>query len=224
MNISSPGVAYQETILKGVTSIGKFVRRIGNTGQFGHVVIEVEPLERGIGFKFINEIKDDIIPQEYIQGVQEGIEKAMNTGVLVGYPVVDISVKLVDGSYHRINSSRKAFSIAGSMAFKDAMKRATPILLEPIMNVEVIVPAEYLNKVIDHLNLRRAQIRKAETQAKSRIQVILAEVPHSEMLGYVEILRSLTQDRANCSMEFAHYNEVPTSITEDLISSMNRNC
>ena len=224
MNVSSPGIAYQETILKGVTSIGKFIRRIGNTGQFGHVVIEVAPLQRGTGFKFINATKEDLIPLEYIPGVQEGIEKAMNTGVLAGYPVVDVSVKLIDGSYHAVNSSKMAFAIAGSMAFKDAMKRATPILLEPIMNVEVIVPDEYLDKVIHDLNTRRAQIQKTEKQVKSRIHVILAETPHPEMLGYVETLRSLTQNRANCSMEFVHYNEVPTSIMEGLVSSVNRNC
>jgi len=154
-----------------------------------------------------------------VPAVRKGIENAMNTGVLAGYPVVDIAVKLVDGSHHPVDSSEMAFSIAGSMAFKDAMKRANPALLEPIMDVEVIVPDEYLGKVIGDLNSRRAQIRETENQAKSRIQVVRVDVPLSEMFGYVKTLRSLTQGRANYSMEFTHYSEVPTSLMEDLISS-----
>jgi elongation factor G len=221
-NVGIPQVAYRETILNAVKSEGRFVRQSGGRGQFGHVVIEVEPLEKGTGFEFINEIKGGTIPQEYIPAVRKGIENAMNTGVLAGYPIVDVSVKLVDGSHHPVDSSEMAFSIAGSMAFKDALKRATPTLLEPIMDVEVIVPDEYLGKVIGDLNSRRAQIRQTETQAKSRIQVIRVDVPLSEMFGYVKTLRSLTQGRANYSMEFSHYNEVPTSVMEDLISSANR--
>ena len=221
-NVGNPQVAYRETILKPVKSVGRFVRQSGGRGQFGHVVIEVEPLEKGTGFEFIDETKGGVIPQEYIPAVQKGIENAMNVGVLAGYPVVDVSVRLIDGSHHAVDSSEMAFSIAGSMAFKDAMKQASPILLEPIMDVEVIVPDEYLGKVIGDLNSRRAQIRNTETQAKSRIQVISVDVPLSEMFGYVKILRSLTQGRANYSMEFAHYNEVPTSVMEDLISSANR--
>jgi elongation factor G len=221
-NVGSPEVAYRETIRKAVKSVGRFVRQSGGRGQFGHVVIEVEPLEKGTGFEFINEIKGGTIPQEYIPAVRKGIENAMNTGVLAGYPIVDVSVKLVDGSHHPVDSSEMAFSIAGSMAFKDALKRATPTLLEPIMDVEVIVSDEYLGKVIGDLNSRRAQIRETEMQAKSRIQVISVDVPLSEMFGYVKTLRSLTQGRANYSMEFSHYNEVPTSVMEDLISSANR--
>ena len=222
-NVGNPEVAYRETIRKAVKSEGRFVRQSGGRGQFGHVVIEVEPLEKGTGFEFIDETKGGVIPQEYIPAVQKGIENAMNTGVLAGYPVVDVSVKLIDGSHHAVDSSEMAFSIAGSMAFKDALKRATPILLEPIMDVEVIAPDEYLGKVIGDLNARRAQIRETELQSKSRIQVIKVDVPLSEMFGYVKTLRSLTQGRANYSMEFAHYNEVPTSVMEDLISSTNRN-
>ena len=221
-NVGTPQVAYRETILNAVKSEGRFVRQSGGRGQFGHVVIEVEPLEKGAGFEFVDQTKGGVIPQEYIPAVQKGIENAMNVGVLAGYPVVDVTVKLVDGSHHAVDSSEMAFSIAGSMAFKDAMKRATPTLLEPIMDVEVIVPDEYLGKVIADLNSRRAQIRNTETQAKSRIQVISVDVPLSEMFGYVKTLRSLTQGRANYSMEFAHYNEVPTSVMEDLISSANR--
>ncbi|MDE0466527.1 MAG: elongation factor G [Candidatus Poribacteria bacterium] len=221
-NVGNPQVAYRETILKPVKSVGRFVRQSGGRGQFGHVVIEVEPLEKGTGFEFIDETKGGVIPQEYIPAVQKGIENAMNVGVLAGYPVVDVAVRLVDGSHHAVDSSEMAFSIAGSMAFKDAMKQASPILLEPIMDVEVIVPDEYLGKVIADLNSRRAQIRNTETQAKSRIQVISVDVPLSEMFGYVKTLRSLTQGRANYAMEFSHYNEVPTSVMEDLISSANR--
>jgi len=222
-NIGTPEVAYRETILEAVTGERKFIRQTGGKGQFGHVVIEVEPLEKGAGFEFVDAIKGGVIPHEYIPAVEKGIKGAMNTGVLAGYPVVDVSVKLVDGSHHPVDSSELAFSIAGSMAFKDALKRATPILLEPIMNVEVIVPDEYLGKVIGDLNARRAQIRETETQSKSRIQVIRVDVPLSEMFGYVKTLRSLTQGRANYSMEFAHYNEVPASVMEDLVSSVNRN-
>ncbi|MDE0010262.1 MAG: elongation factor G [Candidatus Poribacteria bacterium] len=221
-NVGNPEVAYRETILDSVTSVGRFIRQSGGRGQFGHVVIEVEPLEKGTGFEFKDDTKGGVIPQEYIPAVQKGIENAMNTGVLADYPVVDVSVKLVDGSHHPVDSSEMAFSIAGSMAFKDALKRATPTLLEPIMDVEVIVPDEYLGKVIGDLNARRAQIRETETQAKSRIQVVHSDVPLSEMFGYVKVLRSLTQGRATYSMEFSHYNEVPTSVMEDLISSVKR--
>ncbi len=221
-NVGNPEVSYRETILDSVTSVGRFIRQSGGRGQFGHVVIEVEPLEKGTGFEFKDDTKGGVIPQEYIPAVQKGIENAMNTGVLAGYPVVDVSVKLVDGSHHPVDSSEMAFSIAGSMAFKDALKRATPTLLEPIMDVEVIVPDEYLGKVIGDLNARRAQIRETETQAKSRIQVVHSDVPLSEMFGYVKVLRSLTQGRATYSMEFSHYNEVPTSVMEDLISSAKR--
>ena len=221
-NVGNPEVAYRETILEAVKSVGRFVRQSGGRGQFGHVVIEVEPLEKGTGFEFKDETKGGAIPQEYIPAVKKGIEGAMNTGVLAGYPVVDVSVRLVDGSHHAVDSSEMAFSIAGSIAFKDAMKRATPTLLEPVMDVEVIVSDEYLGKVIGDLNSRRAQIRDTQAQGKSRIQVICADVPLSEMFGYVKTLRSLTQGRANYSMEFSHYNEVPTSVMEDLISSAKR--
>lgn len=223
-NVGNPEVAYRETILKPVTSVGRFVRQSGGRGQFGHVVIEVEPLEKGGGFAFTDETKGGVIPQEYIPAVRKGIENAMNTGVLAGYPVVDVSVRLVDGSHHPVDSSEIAFSIAGSRAFKDAMKHANPTLLEPIMDVEVIVPDEYLGKVIGDLNSRRAQIRETAQrdtgrQTKSRIQHILVDVPLSEMFGYVKTLRSLTQGRANYSMEFSHYSEVPTSVREDLMGN-----
>ena len=219
-NIGSPEVAYRETLQKPVKSVGRFVKQTGGRGQFGHVVIEVTPLEKGTGFQFTDKTKGGVIPQEYIPAVQKGIEEAMKVGTLAGYPVVDIAVELVDGSYHPVDSSEMAFTIAGSMAFKEAAKQAGSILLEPIMDVEVIVPEKYLGKVIGDLNSRRAQVRKTESQAKSRIQVVYVDAPLSEMFGYVKTLRSLTQGRANYSMEFSHYSQVPASVTETLISNV----
>ncbi|MCY4403416.1 MAG: elongation factor G [Candidatus Poribacteria bacterium] len=218
-NVGSPEVAYRETLQKPVKTEGRFVRQSGGRGQFGHVVIEVTPLEKGGGFEFTNEIRGGSIPQEYIPAVRKGIENAMNVGTLAGYPVVDVGVRLLDGSFHQVDSSEMAFSIAASMAFKDAAKRAGSVLLEPIMGVEVIVPDEYLGKVIGDLNSRRAHIRDTEIHEKSRIQVVRVDVPLSEMFGYVKSLRSLTQGRANYSMEFAHYREVPMSVAEELISN-----
>ncbi len=218
-NVGSPEVAYRETLLKPVKAEGRFVRQSGGKGQFGHVVIEVTPLEKGSGFEFSDETKGGVIPQEYIPAVRKGIETAMNVGTLAGYPVVDVGVRLVDGSFHQVDSSEMSFSIAASMAFKDAAKRSGSVLLEPIMGVEVIVPDEYLGKVIGDLNSRRAHIRDTEVHTKSRIQVVRVDVPLSEMFGYVKSLRSLTQGRANYTMEFAHYREVPTSVAEDLISN-----
>ena len=219
-NIGSPEVAYRETLRKPVKSVGRFIRQTGGRGQFGHVVIEVTPLEKGTGFQFTDKTKGGVIPQEYIPAVQKGIEEAMKVGTLAGYPVVDIAVELVDGSYHPVDSSEMAFTIAGSMALKEAAKQAGSILLEPIMDVEVIVPEKYLGKVIGDLNSRRAQVRKTEAQAKSRIQVVYVDAPLSEMFGYVKTLRSLTQGRANYSMEFSHYSQVPASVTETLISNV----
>jgi elongation factor G len=218
-NVGSPEVAYRETLMKPVKAEGRFVRQSGGRGQFGHVVIEVIPLEKGAGFEFTDETKGGAIPQEYVPAVRKGIENAMNVGSLAGYPVVDVGIRLLDGSFHQVDSSEMAFSIAGSMAFREATKRAGSVLLEPIMAVEVIVPDEYLGKVIGDLNSRRAHIRDTEVHEKSRIQVVRVDVPLSEMFGYVKSLRSLTQGRANYSMEFAHYREVPTSVAEDLIAN-----
>ena len=218
-NVGPPEVAYRETLLKPVKVEERFVRQSGGKGLFGHVVIEVLPLEKGAGFEFSDETRGGSIPQEYIPAVRKGIENAMNVGTLAGYPVVDVGVRLVDGSFHQVDSSEMAFSIAGFMAFKAAAKQAESVLLEPIMAVEVIVPDEYLGKIIGDLNSRRAHIRDTEVHEKSRIQVVRVDVPLSEMFGYVKSLRSLTQGRANYSMEFAHYREVPTSVAEELISS-----
>ena len=218
-NVGSPEVAYRETLLKPVRAEYKLVRQTGGRGQFGHVVIEVTPLEKGSGFEFTDGTKGGVIPQEFVPAVKKGIENAMNVGTMAGYPVVDVGVRLVDGSYHQVDSSEMSFSIAGSMAFKEAAKKAGSVLLEPIMAVEVIVPDEYLGKVIGDLNSRRAHIRDTEVHAKSRVQVVRVDVPLSEMFGYVKSLRSLTQGRANYTMEFAHYREVPASVAEELITN-----
>ncbi|MDE0298017.1 MAG: elongation factor G [Candidatus Poribacteria bacterium] len=217
-NIGNPQVAYRETIQRHATSEGRFVRQSGGRGQFGHVAIEIFPLEKGSEYEFIDDTKGGVIPQEYIPAVNKGIQNAMNTGVLAGYPVVDVGVRLYDGSFHAVDSSEMAFSIAASMAFKEGVKRAGPVLLEPIMKVEVIVPDEYLGKVIGDLNSRRAQILQTNLQPKSRVHVIQAAVPLSEMFGYVKSLRSLTQGRATYSMEFSHYSSVPSGVAQDVIS------
>ncbi len=218
-DIGKPQVAYRETVRRSAKVEGRFVKQSGGRGQYGHVQIEVYPLEQGCGFEFVDEIKGGAIPQEYIRAIRKGIEDAMNVGVLSGYPVVDVGVRLYDGSYHPVDSSEMAFSIAASIAFKEAMKKAGSNLLEPIMEIEVIVPEAYLGKVMGDLNARRARILQTDMQSKSGIQVISAYVPLAEMFGYVKILRSLTQGRATYSMEFAHYSDVPQSIAQEIISS-----
>jgi elongation factor G len=217
-DIGQPQVAYRETARRHANADERFVKQSGGRGQYGHVLIEIYPLEKGAGFEFVDDIKGGAIPKEYISAVSKGIQGAMNVGGLCGYPVVDVGVRLYDGSYHAVDSSEMAFSIAASIAFKEAMKRANPTLLEPIMKVEVIVPDMYLGKVMGDLNARRAQILQTEMQPKSRVQMIKAYVPLSEMFGYVKNLRSLTQGRATYSMEFSHYSDVPSSIAQEIIS------
>ena len=217
--IGQPQVSYRETIQRSAKADERFVRQSGGRGQFGHVVIEIYPLESGSGFEFVNEIKGGVIPQEYIPAVRKGLEEGITAGILGGYPLVDVGVRLYDGSYHPVDSSEIAFSNAARIAFKDAVKRADPMLLEPIMEIEVIVPVDYLGKVMGDLNARRAQILQTDMHPKSGIQVIKAYVPLAEMFGYVKTLRSLTQGRATYSMEFAHYNRVPQSIAQEIISS-----
>ena len=217
--IGQPQVSYRETIQRSTTANERFVRQSGGRGQFGHVVIEIYPLEGGSGFEFVNEIKGGVIPQEYIPAVRKGLEEAITSGTIGGYPLVDVGVRLYDGSYHPVDSSEIAFSNAARIAFKDAVKRADPILLEPIMEIEVIAPDDYLGKVMGDLNARRAQILQTDMHPKSGTQVIKAHVPLAEMFGYVKMLRSLTQGRATYSMEFAHYNSVPQNIAEEIISS-----
>ncbi|NLG89579.1 MAG: elongation factor G [Clostridiaceae bacterium] len=217
-NIGKPQVVYKETIRKPVKAEGRFVRQTGGHGQYGHCWIEVEPLPPGSGYEFESAIVGGVIPKEYIPAVDAGIRDAMNTGVIAGYQVIDVKVRLVDGSYHEVDSSELAFKIAGSIAFKEAMKKADPVLLEPIMKVEVTTPEDYLGDIIADLNSRRGRIEGMEARAGA--QVITAFVPLSEMFGYATELRSRSQGRAVYSMQFDHYSEVPKSIQERITSGI----
>jgi elongation factor G len=218
-NIGRPQVAYRETIRKEAKNVeGKFVRQTGGRGQYGHVVINLFPQEPGAGFTFEDKIVGGVVPREFIGPTEQGIKEAMENGVLAGYPMVDVRVELVDGSYHDVDSSEMAFKIAGSMAFKEAVKRASPVLLEPIMDVEVVTPADYMGDVIGDLSSRRGKIGGMTQRGDG--QVIAASVPLSEMFGYSTQLRSLTQGRAVYSMEFSRYEEVPKSKAEEIISKV----
>lgn len=217
-NIGKPQVAYKETIRKAVKAEGKFIRQTGGHGQYGHCWIEVEPLPSGGGYEFESAIVGGVIPKEYIPAIDAGIRDAMNTGILAGYQVVDVKVRLFDGSYHEVDSSEIAFKVAGSIAFKEAMKKADPVLLEPVMKVEVTTPEEYLGDIIADLNSRRGHIDGMETRAGA--QVISAFVPLSEMFGYATELRSRSQGRAIYSMQFDHYSEVPKSIQDRIASGI----
>jgi len=214
-NVGAPQVAYRETITSGVKAEGKFVRQSGGRGQYGHVVIEVSPKERGEGNEFINKIFGGAIPKEYIPAVQKGIEEALNKGIIAGYPVVDLQTTLLDGSYHEVDSSELAFTIAGSMAIQDAVKRANPVILEPIMKVEVVTPEEFMGDVLGDLNSKRAQIGTVEDRGNAK--VIPAQVPLGEMFGYATTLRSITQGRASYTMEFEKYETVPRQVADQLI-------
>lgn len=216
-NVGNPQVAYRETIKKKSSYESKYIKQSGGRGQYGHVVLEVEPQEPGTGFKFINKIVGGVIPKEYIPAVEKGIVEAMDTGVLAGYPVVDVAVTLLDGSYHEVDSSEMAFKIAASIGFKEACKKASPVLLEPIMKVEVVVPDEYMGDVMGDLNSRRGRIEGME--ARGNAQVIRCNVPLKEMFGYATSLRSLTQGRATYTMIFDHYEEVPQNISDEIIKS-----
>lgn len=217
-NVGNPQVAYKETIRKKVTQEGKFVRQSGGRGQFGHVWIDIEPNEKGKGFIFENAIVGGVIPKEYINPVSEGIEEAMKNGVLAGYPVEDIKVRLFDGSYHDVDSSEMAFKIAGSMAFKEGARKANPVLLEPIMEVEVVTPEEYMGDVMGDLSSRRGRIEGMSQ--RSDAQVIKAMVPLSEMFGYATTMRSMTQGRAIYTMQFSHYDEAPKSIADQIVEKV----
>jgi len=214
-NIGKPQVAYRETIRKHVEAEGKFVRQTGGRGQYGHVMIRLEPLEAGSGFEFQNAIVGGVVPKEYINSVSKGIEEAMDNGVVAGYPMVDIKATLFDGSYHEVDSSESAFKIAGSLAFQDGAKRADPVLLEPVMRVDVVTPEEYMGDVMGDLNRRRGLIQGMEDISAGKS--MHAEVPLSEMFGYATDLRSATQGRANYSMEFSHYAETPNSVADQII-------
>ncbi|MBI2615690.1 MAG: elongation factor G [Gemmatimonadetes bacterium] len=218
-NVGRPQVAYRETIRQAVQEVtGKFIRQSGGRGQYGHVVINLEPVEPGHGFVFEDQIVGGVIPREYIGPVEQGVKEALENGVLAGYPVVDVKVELVDGSYHEVDSSEMAFKIAGSMAFKEAARRARPVLLEPIMDIEVVTPSEYLGEVLGDLNSRRGKIGGMTQRGEA--QVIGASVPLAEMFGYSTVLRSLTQGRAVYTMQFSHYAEVPKSKADEIVSKL----
>jgi len=214
-NVGKPQVAYRETITRPVDVEGKFVRQSGGRGQYGHVKIKAEPLGRGSGFEFVNAIVGGVIPREYIPAVQKGIEEAMQSGPLTGFPIVDLKVTLYDGSYHEVDSSEMAFKIAGSMAIKEAIEKGGAAILEPIMRVEVITPEEFLGSIIGDLNSRRGQIQGMEERGNARL--VRAFVPLAEMFGYANDMRSMSQGRAQFSMFFDHYEQVPQNIAQKLI-------
>jgi elongation factor G len=215
-NVGKPQVAYRETICKVVEKAeGRYVRQTGGRGQYGHVILRLEPLEQGTGFEFVNGIVGGVVPREYIPAVEKGIREQLNNGVLAGFPVVDVKVTLYDGSYHEVDSSEMAFKIAGSMGFKEGVKRGKPVLLEPVMKVESVTPEEYLGTVTGDLNRRRGILMGTDDSPAGRI--IRAEVPLAEMFGYATDLRSATQGRATYSMEFSRYVEAPASIAEAVI-------
>ena len=218
-NVGRPQVAYRETIKKRVEKVeGKFIRQSGGKGQYGHCVINMQPSEPGQGFVFEDKIVGGVIPREYIGPIEQGIKEALENGVLAGYPMVDVKVELIYGSYHDVDSSEMAFKIAGSMAFKEAAKKAQPVILEPMMNVEVVVPEAYMGDVLGDLSSRRGKIGGMTQRGEA--QVIASTVPLSEMFGYSTKLRSMSQGRAVYSMEFAHYEEVPKSKAEEIISKV----
>ena len=213
-NTGSPQVAYKETILGQAEAEGKYIRQSGGRGQYGHCWLRVQPLERGKGFEFVDEVKGGVIPKEYITPIQKGVVEALANGVVAGYPMVDVTATVYDGSYHEVDSSEAAFKIAGSIAVQEACRRAKPILLEPIVKVEVIVPEQFMGEVIGDLNSKRGQIQ--EMRDRGTMKIIDAKVPLAEMFGYATQLRSMTQGRGTYNMEFEEYGQVPHAIAEQL--------
>jgi elongation factor G len=215
-NIGAPQVSYRETIRGSAKGEGKFARQTGGKGQYGHVVIEMEPGEPGSGFEFVNKIVGGIVPKEYIGPAENGMKETCQSGVIAGFPMIDVKVTMVDGSYHDVDSSEMAFKIAGSMAFKDGVKKCNPVLLEPMMKVEVEIPEDFLGSVIGDLSSRRGQVEgQSIDNGQSKVQ---SKVPLAEMFGYATQLRSMTQGRGIFSMEFSHYEEVPRNVAEAIIS------
>jgi elongation factor G len=217
-NVGKPQVAYRETIRKHAEAEGKYIRQTGGSGHYGHVKLRIDPNEMGKGFEFINEIKSGSVPREFFKPIEQGVKQAMEGGVLAGYEMVDIKVTLYDGSYHEVDSDEMAFKIAASMGFKEAARKASPVLLEPIMAVEVVVPEEFMGVIIGDLNSRRGRIEGIEHRAGS--QVIKSLVPLAEMFGYATNMRSNTQGRATFSMHFAHYDEAPRAVTEEIVAKV----
>jgi elongation factor G len=217
-NVGKPQVAYRETIRKSAEAEGRHVRQTGGRGQYGHVKIRVEPLPQGTGFEFVNDVFGGTVPKEYINPTEVGIKEALEGGILAGFPMSDLKVTLYDGSYHEVDSSEMAFKIAGSLAIKEAAKKAKPVLLEPIMAVEVVVPEEYMGDVIGDLNSRRGRIEGMELRGTT--QIIKSSVPLSEMFGYATELRSRTQGRGSFTMHFGKYEEVPGALAEEIVSKV----
>ena len=221
VNVGRPQVAYRETIREKAEAEGKYIRQSGGRGQYGHCWLRVEPLEAGKGYEFVDEIKGGVIPQEFIKPIDRGVSEAMQTGVLAGYPMVDVKVTLYDGSFHDVDSSEAAFKIAGSMGFKEASRRAKPVLLEPIMNVVAITPEQFMGDIVGDLNAKRGMIREMHDRGEgnARVKEIHADVPLASMFGYATQLRSMSQGRASYSMEFGHYAEVPTNVATEIIGT-----
>ena len=220
-NIGRPQVAYRETIRTGAKDVeAKFVRQTGGRGQYGHVVINIEPADQGVGFVFDNKVVGGSIPREYIPAVEQGVREALTSGVLAGYPVIGVKVELVDGSHHDVDSSEMAFKIAGSMALKEGIRRAKPVLLEPIMDVEVVTPADYMGDIMGDLSARRGKVGGMTDRSGAR--VIGASVPLGEMFGYSTTLRSMSQGRAVYTMQFANYDEVPKSKADEIVAAQGR--
>jgi elongation factor G len=216
--VGRPQVAYKETLTRPAEGEGRYIKQTGGRGQYGHAKIRLIPRQPGEGYEFLNEIVGGSIPKEFIKPIDMGIREALEGGVLAGYPMVDVKVTLYDGSYHDVDSNEMAFKIAGSMAFKEAAKKASPVLLEPVMSVEVVVPEEFMGTIIGDLNSRRGRIEGMEHRAGS--QVVKAIVPLANMFGYVNDMRSSTQGRATYSMHFARYEEAPRSVSEEIIAKV----
>ncbi len=221
VNVGRPQVAYRETIKASAEAEGKYIRQSGGRGQYGHCWIRLEPNEQGKGYEFLDEIKGGVIPQEFIKPINKGIEEATQTGVLAGYPVVDIKATLYDGSFHDVDSSEAAFKIAGSLAFKEAMKKAKPVILEPIMKAVVITPEQFMGDIVGDINAKRGIIKEMNDRGEgaARVKEITADVPLSSMFGYATQMRSMSQGRANYSMEFGHYAEVPNNVATEIIGA-----
>jgi elongation factor G len=215
-NVGKPQVAYRETITRPVRAEGRFVRQTGGRGQFGHVWLELEPLEKGKGFEFENDIRGGAIPKEYHNAVERGIRESLDSGVIAGYPLVDIRARMIDGSYHEVDSSEMAFKIAGSMALKAGVQKANPVLLEPIMKVEVVIPENFMGDTIGDLSARRAHVEGMESRTGG-VTAIKAFVPLATMFGYATDLRSATQGRGTFTMEFDHYDQLPANLAEQVI-------
>jgi elongation factor G len=215
-NVGKPRVAYRETITQSVLSEGRFVRQTGGRGHYGHVVLELEPLGPGEGFEFVDALRGGVIPKEFIPAIEEGAREAMESGVLAGYPLVDLRAKLVDGSYHEVDSSDLAFKVAGSIALRDGVQKAGPVLLEPVMRAEIVAPEDFVGEVVGDLNARRAQIEGLHTRPGG-VQAVMAMVPLAEMFGYATDLRSMTQGRGTFTMEFAHYAQVDRQVADKIL-------